>query len=84
MADVLTGKKIAFLATDMFEQIELTGPWEALEKVGAKLELVSIKAGEIQGCKHYDKADKFKVDRTVEEASASDYDALVLATRRGF
>jgi deglycase len=78
MAAELKGKKIAFLATDMVEQVELTGPWEALQDAGAKLELVSIKEGEIQGFNHYDKADKFKVDKTVEEVSASDYDALVL------
>ena len=78
MADQLKGKKIAFVAADMVEQAELTGPWDALKKAGAELELVSIKDGEIQGFNHYDKADKFKVDRTVEEASASDYDALVL------
>jgi deglycase len=62
----------------MFEQVELTEPWKALENAGAELELVSLKAGEIQGFNHYDKADTFKVDRTVEEASASDYDGLVL------
>jgi deglycase len=78
MANRLTGKKIAFLATDMVEQVELTGPWEALEGEGGELELVSIKDGEIQGFNHYDKGDKFKVDKTVEEVSASDYDALVL------
>jgi protease I len=78
MADVLKGRKIAFLATDMVEQVELTGPWEALKDAGAVLELVSIKDGEIQGFNHYDKADTFKVDKTVEEVSASDYDALVL------
>ena len=78
MADELKGKKIAFLATDMVEQVELTGPWEALKVAGADLELVSIKDGEIQGFNHYDKADKFMVDKTVEEVSASDYDALVL------
>ncbi len=78
MADELKGKKVAFLATDMFEQVELTEPWKALECAGAELELVSLKDGEIQGFNHYDKADKFKVDRTVEEANASDYDALVL------
>ena len=78
MADELTGKKVAFLATDMVEQVELTEPWKALEKAGAELELVSIKAGEIQGFNHYDKADKFKVDKTVEETSASEYDALVI------
>jgi protease I len=78
MANELKGKKIAFLATDMVEQVELTGPWQALKDAGADLELVSIKDGQIQGFNHYDKAGKFKVDKTVEEASASDYDALVL------
>jgi protease I len=78
MPDELKGKKVAFLATDMVEQIELTGPWKALEDAGAELELVSIKDGEIQGFNHYDRADTFEVDRTVEEVSASDYDALVL------
>jgi len=71
MANELKGKKIAFLATDMVEQVELTGPWEALKGAGADLELVSIKDGEIQGFNHYDKADKFKVDKTVEEVGAS-------------
>jgi protease I len=78
MADELKGKRVAFLATDMVEQVELTEPWKALEKAGAELELVSLEEGEIQGFNHYDKADRFEVDRTAEEASASDYDALVL------
>ena len=77
MADELKGKKIAFLATDMVEQIELTEPWKAVEQAGGKPELVSLKQGEIQGFNHYDKADTFKVDKTVEEVSASDYDGLV-------
>ena len=78
MADKLQGKRVAFLATDMVEQVELTEPWKALEQEGARLELVSLDEGEIQGFNHYDKADTFKVDRTVEEASADDYDALVI------
>jgi protease I len=78
MADELKGKRVAFLATDMVEQVELTEPWKALEQAGAAIELVSLEEGEIQGFNHYDKADTFTVDRTVEEASASDYDALVL------
>jgi len=78
MGDDLKGKKITILATDMVEQVELTDPWKALENAGAELELVSLKDGEIQGFDHYDKADRFKVDRTVEEANASDYDGLVL------
>jgi protease I len=78
MAEQLKGRKIAFLATDMVEQVELTEPWKALEGVGADLELISIKDGEIQGFNHYDKADTFKVDKTVEEADPSEYDGLVL------
>ena len=78
MTNQLKGKKIAFLATDMFEEVELTEPWKALEQAGAELELVSLEEGEIQGFNHYDKAGSFKVDKTVEEANASDYDGLVL------
>jgi protease I len=78
MANELKGKKIAFLAADMFEEVELTEPWKALEQAGAELELVSLDEGEIQGFNHYDKAGSFKVDKTVEEANASDYDGLVL------
>jgi protease I len=74
----LSGKTIAFLATDMVEQVELTEPWKAVKEAGGKPELVSLKPGEIQGFNHYDKADMFKADRTVEEASASDYDGLML------
>jgi len=77
MAD-LNGKKVAFLATDMVEQVELTEPWKAVEQAGADIDLVSLEEGEIQGFNHYDKADTFSVDCTVEDASAEDYDALVL------
>jgi protease I len=78
MANELQGKRIAFLATDMFEQVELTEPWKAVEQAGGTPELVSLRDGEIQGFDHYDKADTFQVDRTVEEASAADYDGLVI------
>jgi protease I len=74
----LNGKRIAFLATDMVEQVELTEPWKAVAQAGATPELVSLEEGEIQGFNHYDKADTFPVDRTVDEASTSDYDGLVL------
>jgi protease I len=77
MAD-LKGKRVAILATDMFEQVELTEPRKALEEAGATTEIVSLKEGEIQGFDHYDKADTFPVDATVEEASPEDYDALLL------
>jgi protease I len=78
MADELKGKKIAFLAADMFEEVELTKPWQALEEAGAELELISLEEGEIQAFDHDDKAGSFKVDKTVEEAKPSDYDGLVL------
>ena len=77
MANELQGKKIAFLATDMVEQVELTEPWKAVQKAGGQPELVSLKPGKIQGFNHYDKADTFEVDKTVEEVSASDYEGLV-------
>jgi protease I len=78
MAHDLSGKRVAFLATDMFEQVELTEPWTAVEDAGARPELVSLSAGQIQGFDHYDKADTFAVDRTVDEVTADEYDALVL------
>ena len=78
MANELQGKRVAILATDMFEQVELVEPRKALEDAGATVEIVSLKEGEIQGFDHYDKADRFPVDRAVEEASADDYDALML------
>jgi protease I len=78
VAGKLEGKRIAFLATDMVEQVELTEPWKAVEEAGGKPELISIKSGEIQGFNHFDKGDTFRVDRTVEEARADDYDGLVL------
>src|SRR5256885_16379266 len=71
-------KRIAFLATDGVEQIELTDPWQAVKDVGGKPELISIKSGKIQGMNHDEKADTFPVDRLVAHASAEDYDALVL------
>ena len=77
MAD-LNGKRVAILVTDMFEQVELVEPRKALEEAGATTEIVSLQEGEIQGFNHYDKADTFPVDRTVEEASPADYDALLL------
>ena len=74
----LTGKKIAILATDMVEQVELTEPWKAVEESGGTPELVSLVEGEIQGFDHYDKADTFRVDRVVSDVTVDDYDGLVL------
>lgn len=77
-SDTLAGKRIAVLATDGFEQVELTQPVEALKSAGAKVEIVSPKDGEIQGFKHHDKGDKFPVDRSLSEANPGEYDGLVL------
>jgi len=78
VGDKLQGKRVAFLATDMVEQVELTEPWKAVQEAGATTELISLEEGEIQGFNHYDKGDTFPVDKTVEEARADDYDALVI------
>ena len=78
MADQLKGKKIAFLAAEGVEQVELTEPWKAVEQAGGTAELVSVEDGEVQAFNHLDKADTFKVDKTTSEADASDYDGLVL------
>ena len=78
MAQKLSGKRVAVVATDGFEQAELTEPMKALQDAGAKAEIVSPKSGQIQGWKHFDKADFFKVDKTIDQASPDDYDALML------
>jgi protease I len=74
----LDGKKIAFLAADGVEQVELTEPWEAVKKEGAQPELLSLEDGQIQAFEHLDHGDKFDVDKKVADADPSDYDALVL------
>jgi deglycase len=74
----LKGKKIAIIAADMVEQVELVEPRKALEAAGAETELISMKPGTIQGFDHFDKADEHKVDRTIEEADAAEYDGLMI------
>ena len=78
MTGELQGKKIAFLATDGVEQVEYTELRKAVEQAGATADLVSLKAGQIQGFNHLDKGDTFPVDRAVRDAGADDYDGLVL------
>jgi protease I len=78
MTNKLDGKKIAFLATDGFEQVELTEPWQAIKDAGATVKLVSLKPGQVQGVHHEKQGDKFDVDTTVDHAAASDFDGLVL------
>lgn len=78
VAQNLDGKTVAILATDGFEQAELTDPLKALKKAGATAEIVAPHDGTIQGMKHRDKGSKAKVDRTLEDARAEDYAAIVL------
>jgi protease I len=78
MANRLEGKRVAFLATDGVEQIELTEPWKQVEAEGGTPDLISIESGEIQGFQHLDKGDTFSVDRTAADADPDDYDGLVL------
>lgn len=78
MAGKLHGKKIAILATDGFEQSELTEPKKALEQAGAKVEVISPHDGQIQGMRHHDKGDMVQVDRTLDAAKPEEYDGLML------
>jgi protease I len=74
----LNGKKVAFLATDGVEQVELIEPLEAVRDEGAEVDVISLKKGEFQGFNHLDKGDTFTADKAVKDASAEDYDGLVL------
>jgi protease I len=78
MTDVLKGKKVAILAADMFERVELEEPRKALEDAGADVEVVSIHDGEIKGFDHFEPANTVQVDHTVDEVSPDDYDALLV------
>lgn len=78
MPDALKGRKIAVLAADGVEQVELTEPWEALVQAGAEPQLVSLESGEIQGMNHLDKGDMFTVDSVVSDVDARDFSALVI------
>lgn len=74
----LKGKKIAFLATDGFEQVELTEPRKALDQAGAETIVIAPKSGEIKGWKLKDWGDSVQVDQVLKDANPNDYDALVL------
>ena len=76
--NTLEGKKVAILVADGFEQEELTGPKEALEAAGARIEIVSPAEGDVQGWNHDEKADSFHVDMPLALARSDDYDALLL------
>jgi protease I len=78
MDQKLKGKKVAIVATDGFEQVELTDPRRALDEAGALTHIVSPKEGKIRGWKFTDWGDSFKVDVPIDQARPDDYDALLL------
>jgi protease I len=78
MSDRLEGKRIAIVATDMVERAELVEPRKALEDAGATTELISLESGSIQTVNHDEKADTQQVDRTIDDADAGNYDAIMI------
>jgi len=79
MSSELQGKKIAILtANEGVEQVEYTEPRKALEEAGATVELLAPEKDDVQMFNHLDKADAFPADKAVGDASADDYDGLML------
>ena len=74
----LRGKKVAILATDGVEQVELLEPRKALDAAGARTEVISLQGGTIQGMNHDEKGEQIPVDRVLADVSPADYDALLL------
>jgi protease I len=78
MSDSLKNKRVAILATDGFEYVELVEPKKALEEAGARTEVVSPKTGQIKGWNHTDWGDSVQVDVPLKSANSNNYDALLL------
>jgi protease I len=78
MQTQLKGRRVAILAANGFEQVEMTEPRNALDQAGAKTDLISPEKTEVQGMNHDEKGEKFKVDVPLDSASSADYDALLL------
>jgi len=74
----LKGTRIAALAADGFEKVELTVPMRALQLAGAKVDVISLRHGRIRGVNLHEPASKVHVDKTIDEANAADYDGLLL------
>lgn len=78
MSDEIQGRRIAFLATDGVERVELVRPWEAVEAAGGSPTLISLERGSIRSFDHLDPSEEFAVDMTAAEADAAQFDGLVL------
>jgi len=74
----LSNMHVAVIATDGFEESELTQPIQALKEAGAQVDVVSNHSGQIQAFQHHDKSQKYDVDRTLDEAKPDEYDAIML------
>jgi protease I len=76
----LTGKKVAILVDNYFEEAEFTEPMKALKKAGAKVEVIAAEpdGDKVQALRHIEKGKRFQIDKTLKEADINDYDALVL------
>src|SRR5690349_9424621 len=74
----LKGRRIAVLAADGFEKIELTAPVAALRAAGAKVDIVSLRRGRIRGVNLHEPASRVGVDRTIDKARVDDYDGLLI------
>jgi len=74
----LEGMRVAILATDDFEQVELTEPRKALDEAGARTTVIAPKPGKIQGMNHDEKADQFDVDMALDRANPEEFDAVLL------
>lgn len=74
----LSGKRVAILVAEGFEQVEMTGPRKALQEAGAQTAIVSPADDEVQGWNHFDRGERFHVDVPLEQANADDFDALLL------
>jgi protease I len=78
MPKELKGKRVAALLTKGFEQVELFDPKKALERAGATVSVVAPEAGTVQGWNHTEWGQEVAVDETLDQAAASNYDALLL------
>ncbi|HUK24764.1 MAG TPA: type 1 glutamine amidotransferase domain-containing protein [Terriglobales bacterium] len=74
----LEGLKVAILAANGFEQVELTEPRKALDEAGAETKIVSPEKGKVRGWKSTDWGDEVKVDLSLEKVKAEEFDALLL------
>ena len=77
MAD-LTGKRVAILVDDYFEEAEFTGPIKDLKEAGATVEIIAPQAGEIHAMHHVEIADTYRADKSIDDVRIDEYDALVL------